>query len=243
MSVEASPAGKPVVKTSGGRAADDILATLEQQIVSGALKNGEPLPSERAMMEMFGASRTVIREVIVALDNRGLITNKARFRPVVKKPDYETVLNNIGTVVTHFLSDEPEIKHLYDMRIFVEKMLVREAAINANKEHIRALKDALAKNGTAIGDPVAYYETDKAFHRVLYQVSNNPIFPAIHQGFCTWLAPQWEKIEHDSVMNMQSYSAHQAIFQSILERDPDAAEQALVDHLNDAWMNVRKTFD
>lgn len=230
------------IPTNKGRAADDIIESLERQIVSGKLENNTPLPSERALMETFNASRTVIREVIVALENRGLIINRARYRPIVRKPDYHTALDAVGGIVKHFLSDKPDIKHLYDMRVFVERTLVRDAATHASKEDIKALKAALAANKDAIGDSLSFYQSDKAFHRTLYVISGNPILPAIHQGFTSWLAPHWDMMERDSERNQMNYLAHEAIYLAILERDPDAAERALLNHLDTSWEQVSSTF-
>jgi len=44
------------------RAADELVATLERQIVEGALKIGEMLPPEREIVQRYGVSRTVVRE-------------------------------------------------------------------------------------------------------------------------------------------------------------------------------------
>ncbi|WP_251882371.1 FCD domain-containing protein [Grimontia kaedaensis] len=225
-----------------GRVADEIIDELERQIVSGQLKDSAPLPSERAMMETFNASRTVIREVIVALENRGLIINRARYRPIVKKPDYKTALDAVGGIVKHFISNKPDVKHLYDMRVFVERMLVRDAAAKATKQDIQLLKAALAENKAAMGDSQRFYQTDKAFHATLYQISGNPIMPTVHQGFTSWLAPHWDMMDRDLEKNQNNYAAHEAIYIAILERDPDAAEQALVSHLDTSWQQVSSTF-
>lgn len=227
---------------SATRAADSVVAQLEARIVSGELTSGQPLPAERDLMEDFGASRTVIREAISALSNRGLIENKPRFRPIVRKPDYETVLHASGTVVQHLLTERTGIKNLYDSRVFIERGLVRDAAASATKEDISDLKAALAANHAAIADSLAFYETDIAFHGVLYRIPKNPIFPAIHTGYTAWLAPHWEKMLRSPERNEMNYRAHQAILSAILARDPVAAEEALNSHLLAAWDHVRTTF-
>ncbi|MCO6383359.1 FCD domain-containing protein [Oceanicola sp. 502str15] len=43
--------------------------------------------------------------------------------------------------------------------------------------------------------------------------------------------------------NRRNVAAHQAIVDGILGRDPDAAEAALRKHLEDAWDQVRETFN
>lgn len=228
--------------SNNGRAADSIIHALEAQIISGKLENNAPLPTERELMEQFGASRTVIREAISALSNRQLLESKPRYRPVVRKPNYETALHAVGGIVSHLLTDTNGIRNLYQSRVFIERALVRDAAIAATKEDIYNLKTALAANKAAI-ESEDFYATDMAFHGVLYRIPNNPIFPAIHQGYNSWLGPHWQRMPPSHEHNLNNYQAHELIVNCILDRDPAAAEEALLCHLNDAWEYVRITFD
>ena len=234
---------EPSEPASGKRAADMIVADIEKQIASGALKGAAPLPSERELMEEFGASRTVVREAITALSNRGLVECKPRYRPIVRRVGYETVIDTTGPVIRQLLHEPQGVKNLYDTRVFIERGLVRDAALYASRSNIQELKAALQANENAIPNSDEFYETDTAFHRVLYCIPANPIFPAAHEGFVSWLAPQWDRMERSPERNQRNYAAHVAIYQAILERDPDAAEAALVSHLDAAWDFVRTTFN
>ena len=232
-----------VRSAAGRRAADTIVADIERQIASGALKGAAPLPSERELMEEFGASRTVVREAITALSNRGLVETKPRFRPIVRRVGYETVIDTTGPVIRQLLHDPSGVKNLYDTRVFIERSLVRDAAVKAGRDDIQALKTALKANHDSIGDSDEFYRTDGAFHLVLYRIQGNPIFPAVHEGFFSWLAPHWDQMRRSPEANQRNYEAHTAIYQAILERDPDAAEEALIAHLREAWQFVRATFE
>lgn len=224
------------------RAADGIVAEIEARILSGRLADGRPLPAERELMDEFSTSRTVIREAIAALASRGLVESKPRFRPVVRKPNYDTVLRTTGSVVRHMLADPNGVRNLYESRVFIERGLVRDAALAASKDDIARLKSALADNREAIPDSDAFYRTDTAFHGVLYTIPGNPIFPAVHLAYTSWLAPHWEKMQRSPERNQRNYEAHEAIYMAILERDPSAADAALVQHLNAAWEYVSTTF-
>ncbi|MEM6667224.1 MAG: FCD domain-containing protein, partial [Pseudomonadota bacterium] len=90
-------------------------------------------------------------------------------------------------------------------------------------------------------DSDAFYRSDIAFHGVFYQIAGNPIFPAIHQGFVGWLSPHWERMPRARAHNERNFLAHRAIYDAILERDPDRAEAALVHHLETAWSIVEDT--
>lgn len=226
----------------GHRTADAIVASIERKIGEGVLRDSAPLPSERVLMAEYGASRTVVREAITALSNRGLIECKPRHRPVVRPLGFQCAIDATGPVIRQLLNAPGGVRTVHDCRVFIERGLVRDAALGAGREHIRALKDALAANEAAIVDCEAFYVTDVAFHRVLYLVPDNPVLPAIHEGFTAWLAPQWSRVRCRPERNALDHAAHRAIYEAILERDPDAAEGALTAHLEATWTYVSGLF-
>lgn len=225
-----------------GRAADYVVQQLAQKIQTGELADGQPLPPERHLMEEFGISRTVVREAVVALSNKGLIETRPRFRPVVRKPGFDAAFGALESIASHLLHERDGVRSLFDTRILLEAALVREAAKHATKEDIAALKEALAANEAAIDDSLTFFETDIQFHAVLYGVSRNPILPSIQRAYMEWLAPHWSKMPRHPDRNRINFESHRDIYDAILMRDPDAAEDALREHLNNAWEQVRKTF-
>ncbi|MEO1090931.1 MAG: FCD domain-containing protein [Pseudomonadota bacterium] len=235
--------GPTAASQGGGRAADGIIAQLEVMIVSGELVDGSTLPPERELMARFGASRTVVREALTTLTSRGFLEHRPRFRPIVRKPTYDIVLQGVDGMVRHLMASRSSVRNLYEMRLFVEKGLVRETALHARRDDIRALRAALVANETAIDDSEAFYRTDVAFHAVLYRVPRNPIFPAIHDAYTSWLAPHWGRMLRSPERNAANYRQHQAILAAVLDRDPDGAEEAMTRHLEAAWELVRVTFD
>lgn len=225
------------------RASDDLVAEIEGRIASGQFENNKPLPAERDLMEEFGTSRTVVREAISTLANRGLVESKPRFRPVVKKPNYGTVLTAAGKIIGHLLDEPGGVANLYKSREFIERGLVRYAALHATKDDIVDLKAALNANFFAINDTPTFFETDMQFHGVLYQIIDNPIFTTIHKGYISWLAPNWGRMKLPANHNQDNYEAHRKIYQAILERDPTKAEEALNEHLSVAWGLVKDTLE
>ncbi len=236
------PDGQKDGKTKSRRAADDLFGIFEDQINSGALKEGDTLPPEREIVETYGVSRTVVREAVLALANKGLVEAKPRFRPVVRKPNYDTAMETIGHLAGRLLHQPGGVRNLFDTRIMIEAALVRQAATDANKDDIAALKEALMANAAAINDSERFYQTDMAFHKVLYDIPRNPVLPAIQKAYTDWLAPHWLKMPRLPERNQKNYQSHKAIFDAILDRDPDAAERALREHLANAWRQVKETF-
>lgn len=225
-----------------GRASEAVASRLAEKILTGELRDGQPLPPERNLMQEYQISRAMVREAVVALSNRGLVEARPRYRPLVRKPGYDAAVVALETIVTHLLHQKGGVKNLFDTRIMVEASLVRHAAVHARKGDIAALKSALSDNKAAIEDSDLFYQTDKGFHGVFYDIPGNPVFPAIHKAYTTWLEPHWSQMPRLPKRNQENFNAHERIFDAVLLRDPDAAETALREHLRQAWEQVRQTF-
>lgn len=233
----------PAQSQNSPRAADSVIAEIENRIFRGELSDGAALPSERALIEEFGVSRTVVREAVKNLASKGLVEAKPRFRPVVRRPNYDTAFTALEGLVNHLLRQSNGVRTLYETRILVEAALVREAALHCSREDLVRLRTALEANANAVEDSKLFYQTDMAFHAVLYEISGNPLLPALHRAYVTWLTDHWMQMPRLPERNRRNVEAHRAIVNGILARDPDAAEAALRGHLEDAWQQVRATFE
>lgn len=235
MTVEATD-GKP-------RASDQLIELFERQILDGELQAGQPLPPEREIVQGHGVSRTVVREALRALANKGLITARPGHRPVVAQPGYDAAIGVLESIVNQLLGQPGGIRNLFDVRTRMEASLVRDAARIARSDDIERLEAALAANLEAVPDSAKFYETDVAFHGILYDIPGNPVLPAIHRAYTEWLSKQWLQMPRLPSRNQANYEAHKAIFDAILRRDADKAEAALRVHLDAAWRQVSSTFD
>lgn len=225
------------------RAADQLIAHFEAMIIDGSLPAGTTLPPEREIVQAHGVSRTVVREAVLALANKGLIKARPRHRPVVVKPGYDTALDVVGSVVTQLLGQSGGVKNLFDVRIMMEVSLAREAAQKATSDDIAKLEAALAANEAAIADSTLFYETDIAFHGVLYDIPRNPVLPAVHAAYTDWLSVHWRQMPRLPSRNKTNFDAHRRVFDAILRRNPDRAEAELRSHLHFAWKQVSTTLE
>lgn len=101
-----------------------VLEALRRAIVSGLLAPGQRL-TERALIEMLGVSRTVIREALRQIEAEGLIE----------------IIPNKGPVVRELSA--AEAKDLYRIRAVLEGLAARLFAESAPGETINELEDSL----------------------------------------------------------------------------------------------------
>lgn len=215
---------------------EQVATHLEREILTGALRPGDRLPSERDLQTRFGVGRPAIREALITLQRSGLIEigNGAPARVAV--PTVDRVLAGMVPAVRQILSNPEGQRHLQGVRLFMEVGLVREAAVKASEAEIAELGTALADNRAAIGDLDAFIRTDVAFHYALARIMRNPAFLALHDAMSNWLLEQrrFALLEPDE--DRRSYEAHAAIFETIRHRDPDRAEAAMRRHLEEGWV-------
>jgi GntR family transcriptional regulator, sialic acid-inducible nan operon repressor len=221
------------------RVAAAIVAAVEQQ----QWRTGDRLPPERELMQLYGVGRSAVREAIAGLATRGVLQVKPGHRPVIQSRGYDSALSTFSALVSGMIGDRAGIQNLFGMRVFVEAALVRHAARHATPKDIEALTAALDANRAAIDDPESFYRTDVAFHRVLYGIAGNPILPVIHKLYVDWLYDHWISMPRSSEINRMNFTAHAAIHDAIVQRDPDRAEDLLRRHLITAWQFVQSTFD
>ncbi|MDX9872818.1 MAG: FCD domain-containing protein [Clostridia bacterium] len=126
----------------------------------------------------------------------------------------------------------------------IEREIARLAALNATAEEIKELwqiqnlqekRISNSKTGAA--------EQDVAFHRVLAKASRNKVLAAamnlIRQD--AQLTPVFEyvRVEVHSVVALD----HARIARAIESRDPDMAENAMVEHIENIMRDVKKYWD
>ncbi|EOY2339911.1 GntR family transcriptional regulator, partial [Escherichia coli] len=69
---------------------------LERMIRKGEFKEGENIPSERALMEMFNVGRPSVREALATLRRKGLIEVNNGERAKVCRPTPYTLINELS---------------------------------------------------------------------------------------------------------------------------------------------------
>ncbi len=129
---------------------------IKQAILAGELAPGQPL-TESALAAWCGVSRTPIRESLTRLQEDGLIERTSR-----------------GLVVREISPEE--VLDIYDTRVVLESSAARFAADRRTTRDILEMKHILEM--TAEIDPddldaMQRYETNAAFHRVVWRASHN----------------------------------------------------------------------
>jgi DNA-binding GntR family transcriptional regulator len=145
------------IKKQAAPLRQQVLEALRRAIVSGRLAPKQRL-TERALIEMLGVSRTVIREALRQLEAEGLIE----------------IIPNKGPVVREL--SPVEAKDLYRIRAVLEGLAARLFAENASDEMVDKLEAALGSVIRAYQgeDGEEALDAKTKFYDLLYQGAASP---------------------------------------------------------------------
>lgn len=214
-----------------------VVDVMLDRIVSGELGPGTLLPNEPRLCEVFGVSRTVIREAVKILEQKGLVRVKQGQGTTVARPDDWNLLDPmvLEASVRHD-KDLRLLDDLVDVRQVLESQMARQAAIKAtpaDHAEIRRLLDQLA---VEVVMPERHVLTDLEFHDAVMRASGNrlgrAVVRAIHSearasarytGF-----PQRADCEASNL-------GHARIYERIVAGDADGAGAEMAEHILSSW--------
>ena len=218
---------------------------LLERLRNGEWRPGEPLPSERDLMERFGVGRPAIREAMQTLAHSGIIEIAHGGRARVRVPTAQSLIDQIAGGAQHLLRTEPEtLEHLKQARVFLEAGLARIAAERASADDVARLRQCLERQKSALPAVDQFLDCDMAFHREIAAISGNPIFPAIVEAMFQWAKEFYVAIVRAPGAESLTLAEHESIILALAAHDCAAAEQAMRDHLmraNDLYRTLDRS--
>jgi GntR family transcriptional repressor for pyruvate dehydrogenase complex len=210
-------AGQPVERFS---AAEAVFKDLLAQIRAGQLAVGEKLPSEAALAQGYGVSRSVIREALRSCAALGLTVSRTGKGTFV-----------VAQRVSEDLALGPySARDLHEARPHIEVPAAGLAALRRTDEDVRFLHDVVAAMA-AEDDPQAWVELDTGFHAAIARISHNRVFEKVIADIREALYQQSETLNVVADRQKRSDEEHLRIFHAIRDGAADEAEAAMQDHL------------
>ena len=213
---------------------EEVAKDLTGRILDGELRPGDKLPSERELMRVHRIGRPAVREAMQTLERAGLISISHGERARVLSPSAQDVIDQIEQSARHLIRRSPEhLEHLKSARAFFEVGVARMAAEGATDEDVADLR-GLVEAQAETGDDAGFLRADMAFHVRLARITGNPIFSGLSQAIFEWLAEYHIELVHLPGAEALTVSEHARIADAVAGRDPEAAGDAMREHLRRA---------
>ncbi|SDI70938.1 transcriptional regulator NanR [Aliiruegeria lutimaris] len=223
----------PVEPIQRQKLSDQVFDRLWRMIKSGELAPGDAMPSERALMELFGVGRPAVREALQSLANKGLISISHGERSRVNELNATTALGQVDEIAKLLLSAEPSnVDHLKQLRKILEAGTVRLAAESCGAEDVRDLRNLIEEQRGLLGDEKAFIQADIAFHVRIAEITDNPLLVSVTRAMLTWLLEYYQPVLHWEGRENTTLQEHEKIADLLGQRDQEGAIRMMGDHLS-----------
>src|SRR5919106_735249 len=168
----ASGKGSPLAVAKVRPGYQQVADQLRELILEGRINAGERLPTESELTEMFGASRSTVREALRILSSQNLIVTArgAGGGTFVSRPEPRYVSDFLEASFG-LLSDSEHltVAHLLEAREILEVPAAGLAAVRRTDEHLTALRSCFPARGDA--SRAHLFEGNLLFHITIVEAA------------------------------------------------------------------------
>ncbi|MGI6224859.1 MAG: FadR/GntR family transcriptional regulator [Peptococcales bacterium] len=220
---------------------DKIVEQIKEMIISGRLKPGDKLPSENELCEMFNVSRTSIREAVKILSGLGFLKIKRGLGIFVEEIDAGYIIEQLSPIL---VQQEDDLLDIVRVRKILETHAAAWAAENATSEDIAEMERAVSYSSDllekGIVDTENLSEANLDFHMILAKSTRSKVLYRIMESLLDILnAARRVTIELPG-RKKDSVEGHKKILEAIKCKDPGAAREAMLVHLDTIELVVAK---
>ncbi|MBU3031069.1 FCD domain-containing protein [Paracoccus marinaquae] len=217
----------------GASAAESTARHIEDLILEGSLRPGDPLLPEREMALRLNVSRPTLRQGIRMLEDKGLIN---------AEPGGARSVAPLATSITdpliELMSSRKEVVGDYlELRGTLEGFAASLAAVRANDIDRATLTSCMERIDRAHDEADARNEAeaDIDLHVAVYEASHNIVLLQVMRALSGMLRKgvfhNREKLYARAEVREVLRHQHRAIYDTVMARDPAAAARATEDHM------------
>ncbi|MCE5201013.1 MAG: FadR family transcriptional regulator [Synergistaceae bacterium] len=218
----------------GTRIYEKVVEKLKESISNGDILPGDPLSSERQMMNDFGVSRSSLREAFRVMELLGLIESipgKGRF---VRHP--RSISEDKKTIPL----EDSAILELMEARRVLDPAIAGESAMKATPSDLTRMLRVITATEKNLTEPSGRAQADFDFHLVLAEATHNFVFVNItRMNFDLIMAT------HDKIYNLLDDKdafllEHRTMYDAILDHDVDRAKEMAACHIDRIYRTLHK---
>ncbi|UOO81533.1 FadR family transcriptional regulator [Uruburuella testudinis] len=232
---------QPLIKPQ--KLSEQILAVLEERIVSGEYPVGSKLPPERKLAEAFGVSRPSVRSALKMLVARDMLEARQGDGYYVSAKPQQDFLLGWQSLLGNHPAWETDV---FDFSRSMEGCMAALAAERRTDADLKRIGFWLQKFEQAYqsGSREQQAEADVSFHQAIAEAAHNILFAQLSGGLLNLLYRQTrsyimhtEQIEDPRPTLIKH---HRALFEAIERKQPREAAQIAEGHLSYVAESLRQ---
>lgn len=214
------------IKSTKQSLPDQVAMQINQLIIDRRLEIGEKIPNEYELAQQLNVGRSTVREAIKLLVARNVLE--------IQRGKGTFIANNTGMIDDPFgfayIEDEERlVRELFAIRMNMEPWIASLAAQNATEENIAELRGMQEEVEKLIQSGKDHLPMDQQFHIYLANCTQNRVLPMLVPAI-TYSVHLFGKMNHHS-LGEETILTHAKIVEAIAAHDPEAAREAMIDHL------------
>lgn len=219
----------------GSRAWEQVLARLEQMLLSGEVTPGQRLPGERVLAANLGVGRSSVREALRVMEALGLLRAQTGSGPsagamIVSRPTGGmSMLLRMQVAAQGF-----PVSDVVQTRLVLETEVMRTLAARRPAPDLATAVELLDAMDVAALSETEFLILDSQFHVALADAAGNQVVAAMMAGLR-------ESIEAYVVGGVDVAAwpttctrlrhEHRGLVSAVEAGDPDLAERRILDHI------------
>jgi DNA-binding FadR family transcriptional regulator len=218
-----------------------VVQELVTSIITGDVAAGDPLPPEAVLADRFAVSRTVIRESVKRIEEKGLVTvAQGRGTHVLPIRSWN-ILDPV--VLDAMVANDDSLGVLDELAVVrssLESSMSAEVAENRSSDDVIELEAALERMRETIDDEHDFSQADVDFHFLIAELSGNRLAENITRMLFQRARESARFHANPSPEAFRlTLDEHARIYDAIERGDAAAAETAMRRHILDAWQRRR----
>lgn len=207
-----------------------IVERIRMWIIKGYLKEGDTLPSERELAQMFDVSRMPVSQALKILEFLGVVQYVRGKGVCIKKINLQHILNNIGFLV---LDPQEGLHDLFEVRMAIEIQAAKLAAQRRTQEDLDVIEDTLLEMERNIIMKKEVKDASVRFHSTIIAASGNDVLIKVNDFLMELLRHSAGEVLKEVNRQDVALISHKQIFQAIKKQNSDLARSLMQEHLQE----------
>lgn len=208
---------------------DQVFNELKKNIETGIWKQGESIPSENELTEIYNVSRISVRNAIQRLVSLGWIETQQGKRAFVKEKKLKDIIN---TDLPMIILDNDELLKVIEFRRIIEVESVVLAAKNATEDNIKNLKSYIDLMDQLNSEDPEFSVNDLSFHIEIGRATQNELIVMVLKLLKKTLINNVETLNKLTSQDKGRIELHKDIFDAIINKDCQRAKEAMIKHMD-----------